>query len=317
MGATYIHLYGDLNIFLYVGETYLEKGYEVIDSVDGAGLKNDVKIKSNVDTSKEGIYKVTYTVVNSSGVTTSAERTVVVTSHDVSLLPSTTKSTNGNVIISIYIKDELFDYLLLPDNNKIESRVTTYQVNNNGTYTFKMYNTKGEVTEKSITIANIDKEAPSGSCTGYYQNGVTNITINAQDNDKISRYVINGVSYTTHNIKINSEMNHADVTIYDEAGNSKNISCNLENNNPISTTTSTTSTTTANVITTTKQSLNIASSFNDYNSAGYSLYIPENATVDMPLFVMVSPSAKSIVGKCINIISSTNIMQINFLNFLI
>ena len=29
-GATHIHLYGDVNVFLYVGEEYQEKGYEVI-----------------------------------------------------------------------------------------------------------------------------------------------------------------------------------------------------------------------------------------------------------------------------------------------
>ena len=29
-GATYIYLYGDVNTFLYIGDTYQEKGYEVI-----------------------------------------------------------------------------------------------------------------------------------------------------------------------------------------------------------------------------------------------------------------------------------------------
>ena len=42
----YIHLYGDVNVFLYIGEEYDEKGYDVIDSVDGAKLKDQVKQKA-------------------------------------------------------------------------------------------------------------------------------------------------------------------------------------------------------------------------------------------------------------------------------
>jgi hypothetical protein len=297
VGATYIHLNGDVTIFLYVGEEYIEKGYEVIDSVDGAKLNKNVKINSNVDTSKEGIYKVIYSVINSSGVTTTSERKVIVTSHDLSIIPSTTDSTNKNVIINIYVKDELFDYLVLPNNKKVTDRVANYEVDKNGTYKFTMYNKKGETTEKSIEITNIDKENPQGSCSGYYQNGVSYININANDNVGISRYMINGTSYIENSIKINKELSSVNITIYDKAGNSKDISCNLTSknyNNTTATTTRTTgiTTTTKTTVATTKQSLNISSSFNDYNAAGYSLYIPENATVDMPLFVMVSPSSK-------------------------
>ena len=300
IGATNIHLYGDLNVFLYVGEKYVEKGYEVIDSIDGAKLNDQVKISSDVDTSKEGIYKVKYSVVNSSGVTTSSERTVIVMDREISLLPSNTEDTNNNVKINIYIKDELFDYLILPNKTQIKERTSSYEVSSNGTYKFIMYNTKGESKEKSITISNIDKEAPSGSCSGTHQNGVTNINVNASDNNGISRYVINGTNYTTNTIKINEELSNVSVTIYDNAGNNKTITCTLTNNNttkPTSKTSSTTITTITKKTTTTttvaKQSLNISSSFNDYISSGYSLFIPENATVDMPLFVMVAPSPTS------------------------
>lgn len=253
IGATNIHLYGDLNVFLYIGEKYVEKGYEVIDSIDGAKLNDQVKINSDVDTSKEGIYKVKYSVVNSSGVTTSSERTVIVMDREISLLPSNTEDTNNNVKINIYIKDELFDYLLLPDKTQIKERTSSYEVSSNGTYKFIMYNTKGESKEKSITISNIDKEAPSGSCSGTHQNGVTNINVNASDNNGISRYVINGTNYTTNTIMINEELSNASVTIYDNAGNSKTISCTLTNKNTsttnITTTTMTTTTTTTVPIT--------------------------------------------------------------------
>ena len=34
-GSTYIHLYGDVNVLLYIGDEYVEKNCEVIDTVDG------------------------------------------------------------------------------------------------------------------------------------------------------------------------------------------------------------------------------------------------------------------------------------------
>ena len=232
VGATYIHLLGDKNVFLYIGEEYIEKGYKVIDSIDGDKLNDKVKVASNVDTSKEGIYKVIYSVVNSSKVTTSQERTVVVMDRSISLIPVETNTINGNVTINIYIKDELFDYLILPNNTKVTERTSTYQVSNNGEYKFVMYNTEGSSLEKKITINNIDKEVPSGSCSGSYQEGTSQINISATDNVGISKYVINDVTYTSNVIKLDKEVDSVNITIYDKAGNTKGISCKLENKNP-------------------------------------------------------------------------------------
>ena len=145
-GATYIYLYGDVNTFLYVGDVYQEKGYEVIDTFEGSKLKDKVIVNSNVDTSHEGIYiyKIIYSVVNTSGITVSKERTVIVTDRNISLLPSITNITNSNVTINVYVKDELFDYLILPNNKKVTERISTYEVSSNGTYTFTMYNNNGK-----------------------------------------------------------------------------------------------------------------------------------------------------------------------------
>ena len=230
-GATYIHLYGEVNTFLYVGEEYQEKGYEVIDTVDGGKLKDKVKVVSNVDTSKAGVYRVTYTVTNSSGITTTATRTVVVMNSEISVAINNNNYTNGNVKIEIYINDDMFEYLLLPDGNKVKEKIYTYQVTENGTYKFVMYNKKGQNKEESITVNNINKSNPSGSCSGSYKDGKTYINISASDDIGIARYVIDGASYTTNQITINREMNSANITIYDKAGNSTNISCNLENKN--------------------------------------------------------------------------------------
>lgn len=78
VGATYINLLGDLIVNLKVGDTYQEPGYVVVDTVD-VNLSDKVEIDSNVDTSKIGVYRIIYTVVNSSGITSSKTRTVMVT----------------------------------------------------------------------------------------------------------------------------------------------------------------------------------------------------------------------------------------------
>ena len=230
-GATYIHLHGDVNTFLYVGDEYIEKDCEVIDTVDGGKLKNKVKIVNNVHTSKAGVYKVTYTVTNSSGITTTAVRTVIVMDSEMSVTLNNTNYTNSNVKINIYINDDMFDYLLLPDGNKVTDKIYTYEVSENGNYRFIMYNKKNKNIEKSITVNNINTTKPSGSCSGSYKDGKSVINIKAQDDIGISRYEIDGANYTSNQITINKEISKANITIYDKANNSTSISCNLEDNN--------------------------------------------------------------------------------------
>ena len=295
VGATHIHLYGDMNIFLYVGEKYQEKGYEVVDTVDGASLKDKVTINSNVDTSKEGIYHIIYSVTNTSGVTTSIQRSVVVMDRTLSLLTDTTEMTNKNVTINIYAKDEMFDYLILPNNNKTKERISTYEVSSNGTYKFIMYNTKGESKEKSITISNIDKESPSGSCSGYHKSGISQIEVKANDNVGIGKYIIDGTTYTSSSIKLNKEVSSVNITIYDKAGNSKAISCNLTNKNPKTTTTTSKTTATSKTTTTTTRTTTTTGAPLGTNPGftvtyDYAIYVPENATANMPLYIILPPN---------------------------
>ena len=75
--ATTIHLSGDKNIYLKVGDSFTDPGYTAIDAIDG-DLTDKVTITGSVDTSKKGVYRVIYSVVNSSGVTASETRTIIV-----------------------------------------------------------------------------------------------------------------------------------------------------------------------------------------------------------------------------------------------
>jgi len=265
IGATYIYLRGNTNIYLNIGDEYVEPGYDVIDTVDG-NLIDKLKVSNNIDINKAGTYQVIYSVVNSSGVTTSKVRNVIVMDSDVSLTLNNTNYTNKDVSINIYVNDNYFDYLILPNGNKITDKNYTYSVSDNGTYKFTIYNKTGNSKEKSINVSNINKTSPSGSCSGSYENGKSTIKINASDDIGISKYVINGNSYTSNLVTINSEMKIANVTIYDKAGNTKGISCNLE-----------------------RKYLNIKSGIyeqSDYDSEmRYIEVIPDKPTPNMPLVI--------------------------------
>ena len=226
-GATVIFLMGKTTIYLKVGEAYNEPGYAVIDSVDG-NLQDKVITTGSVNTNTPGIYKITYSVTNNGGITTSKQRTIVVTDSDISLTTNTTNYTNKEVFINIYVMDNYFDYLILPNNEKTTKKEDTYKVSKNGTYKFTIYNKLGNSLEKEITITNIDKEPPTASCTGTYGNGKSNITIKANDNIGINKYVIDNNTYTEKAITLNKELSTVSITIYDLAGNTKSISCNLK-----------------------------------------------------------------------------------------
>lgn len=230
---TYIYLNpvnNSTTIYLKVGEEYQEPGYIVFNSFTD-DLTKLVSIDGNVDTSQKGTYKLVYSVVDSNNVTISVVRTIIVMDTEVSLTLNNTNYTNGEVGINVYIDDNYFDYMILPDGNKITNTIYEYKVNTNGTYTFKFYNNKGIEKEESIEVTNIDKEKPTGSCSGVYGNGTSVITISASDNIGIYKYEVNNKSYTNNKITINSEMTNANVIIYDLAMNKTIINCNLSKNN--------------------------------------------------------------------------------------
>ena len=227
IGATSIYLSGEMTMYLRVGDEYKEPGYTVIDSID-SNLTDKVIVKNEVDTSKEGIYRITYMVTNSTGVSTQVSRTVIVMGSNISISLDNEKITNGSVGINVYVVDNYFDYMVAPNGEKVSEKKYTYQVSENGEYKFSIYDKLGKSQEKSILVSNIDKEAPNGSCTGLYGNGKTSINIKAVDNTGISKYVVNGRDYSSNNITLDKDYSSVSVVIYDKALNSKNINCSMK-----------------------------------------------------------------------------------------
>ena len=76
-----ITLKGEAHITLNVGETYTEAGATASDEKDG-DLSSKISMSGTVNTSKAGIYEITYTVENSRGKVVTKTRTVTVKEKD-------------------------------------------------------------------------------------------------------------------------------------------------------------------------------------------------------------------------------------------
>ena len=229
--ASYTYIYlktvnNSVNVYLKVGENYTEPGYQVFNS-EGLDLTSQVKVTGSVDTSKKGNYKLTYSVIDSNNVTVTASRTVIVMDTEISLSLNNPNYTNDKVTINVAVIDNYFDYIILPNNTKVTSSIHSYDVTENGTYTFTVYNTKGVSEQASIEVKNIDRTAPSGSCTIDEDNKGSIININANDKFGIKKYEYNNQIYTSNIIKLSSYIKSAKITIYDNANNTKDINCTV------------------------------------------------------------------------------------------
>lgn len=232
-GITFLILKGEMTMFLNVGDVYQEPGFMVLDSVNVVNSEM-VQVTGNVDTSKPGTYKITYTLNKDNNNKLVVERTVIVMGSDISISYSPTSYTKNKVTISVTSNDNYFDYIILPDGSKNNQRSVQYDVTKNGGYKFKIYSKNGTFKEESIEINNIDTVAPSGNCSGYYLENKTYLKINASDSiSGINKYVINGNEYKTSNITLTGELKNINISLYDKVGNKKDISCQLEDKNPI------------------------------------------------------------------------------------
>ena len=235
---TYLILSGEPIIHLRVGSTYTEPGYTVIDSVS-TDLKDKVVIDGKVDTSKAGTYIIKYSVTNDSGVTVSEKRTIIVTDSSLSLVANPSEYTKDKVTINVSVMDNYFDYVLLPNGNKNSNRSFTYEVNENGTYKFKLFSKDGNSTDSEITVKNIDRTAPKiSSCKIQVDKSKASLKVSASDNVGIKsyNYYVDGKSVATNkngSYTINaSNISSSYVIVSDNAGNETKKDCSITYTDP-------------------------------------------------------------------------------------
>ena len=223
---TVIHLKGSSIQYYEIGTEYKEPGYIAIDTIDG-DITNKVVVSGIVDSSKKGPQKIIYTVENSKGVVTSITRTIIMSESSIVLSLNNNNYTKNNVIINVGIIDNKFSYLLLPNGQKIESKTYQYEVSENGTYTFIKHNNNGDEKKETITVKNIDRISPTGSCKAEVGEN-TKVIINAKDNVGVKYYKYNGKNYYSNEFSINEKLTSVKVSIYDNANNETKITCSIK-----------------------------------------------------------------------------------------
>ena len=223
-----IKMIGYPQIYLLKGTAYNDEGCKAVTN-GGVDVSDKIIVSGNVDVNSPGIYKISYTITDSLGSSATIERSVEVLDMYVTSSVSEKSSTNKSVVLKINSVVDKFSHIILPEGKKVTDKNIEYVISKNGTYAFKVYNTYGLMRQYNYNISNIDKEAPSGSCSGYTTGRKSYITVNAKDNLGVLKYVINGIGYSSNNITLNSVVNNPQITIYDMVGNTKTISCSLEN----------------------------------------------------------------------------------------
>ena len=220
----YIELLGDKELTLKESESYEEFGFLAVDDLDG-------NLTSKVKTKQEGSatdYTITYSVTNSMGSFYQVTRHIKKVKEQITLTLDKTEYTNDVVNIKINVNQLNFMYLRLPNGVIVNNKNYTYSVTSNGTYEFISYDKNSNIIKSNITVSNIDKDKPTGSCTVKVKNQTSTFTISASDKTSgIKNYVYNNSSYTNNTIIVNSRLNNAAITIYDKAGNYNVISCKM------------------------------------------------------------------------------------------
>lgn len=143
-----------------------------------------------------------------------------------------------NLIVTINASDTqgIIGYIVTRDNieptnfNNYTNNVT-YNITSNGTYYFWVKNTRGIVTNKSITINNIDNTPPTINNVNITRNFSSfNIEIDAIDNEcGINSYSIDGVNYQESNIFNDVKTINENIYVKDKCDNITTYKLDMNN----------------------------------------------------------------------------------------
>lgn len=223
-----IKLKGYSHVYILKGTNYVDAG-ALATTDSGKDVSNTIVVSGNVDSNKVGSYTLEYKVTDSSGSSAVIKRVVDVMDMGISATVSTGSLTNKSVIIKVVATADKFSHIIMPNGVKNKSNSGEYIASENGEYSFEVVNEYGLSTKYTYLIDYIDKVAPTGSCSGYTTGKKSVITVDASDKNGISSYMVEGSSYTNNVIELDKVVSNPTVTIYDKVGNSKAVTCSLEN----------------------------------------------------------------------------------------
>ena len=231
----YFELIDSDELTIEINEEYKEPG--VIATIDDLNLDDLVSVDSNLDVTKAGEYEIIYTLIYDN-YKKELKRTINVVDNNLYISLTTDKNTytNSDISINVLVTGDNFSKLILPNNKEEDENTTTYLVSLNGSYTFKAYNESGKEFSETITIENIDKNKPTGTCTATINKINTNIIVDANDDNGISNYIYYDnkkeiEKNNNNNFLYNSKTsNDVSIKIIDVAKNETTITCNIIDN---------------------------------------------------------------------------------------
>lgn len=216
-------LNGEEDIVVGLNNEYKEYGYE-LKSKDGKDYSKYVSVISNVNDSKIGEYEVKY-IFKINKKEKVLVRNVYVTG-DRYTISYNNEYTNKDLSLKLLSNINDFSYFIINDK-KIYRDIANCTIKENGKYAFKMVSKSGRVDDINIEISNIDKEAPSGTCTAYiYQkDNKTMFKLDVNDNNKLKNLKYKTDEFEDKEYVYNDIVDEGLVYAYDEAGNVGEINC--------------------------------------------------------------------------------------------
>ena len=221
-------LNGSSMVNIKLGSNYSDPKFSCYLKSNKQNLDRYVKITSNLNNKKEGVYEIKYTLTYN-GKTKELSRKVYVYKETISYTLSTTALTNKPVTIKFRSNIHNFAYVILPNDNVIYKNEFSYNFYENNKYTFFVFDSLNNYETYTVNIDNIDKTPPSGTCKIVMKNGTTDYTVTSRDED-ISKYVYNNeekYTSTQNTYKVSTYLRNDMVLLVDKAGNKNKVKCDV------------------------------------------------------------------------------------------
>lgn len=226
-------LKGNSKMEITLNSKFTDPGFSA--TSDKKDLKKYVVVSGNVDTSKVGTYKLTYTLNYNNQKKTLTRQVNVINketekTNQYSVKLSTYALIKGDVIITIQALSKDFSYFVLPNGSKSNISPTEYKVSSNGTYIFNIYNKNNVGKKIEVVVSNVDNTPPKGTCKAVINsNNTTSYTVTATDENGIAKIVHNDKTYNS-NFTLSGVESNGKITLYDKVGNITTITCTTTDN---------------------------------------------------------------------------------------
>ena len=213
-------LNGESNVYVLLNGKYDDPKVEA--TYKGSDYKNNIEITGNIDTSKAGVYTVTYKFKE---INKTLQRKVYVSNfNEYFKVEYDTTTSNKEVTITVTIDKSKISKYKLPDGTET-SENQTFKITKSGKYKFVIYDNYGNSIDREIEISNVNVEPIKATCKSTAKDNKTSVTVTVTSSHQITKYVYNDKESTSNTYTFNSVVKTVKVVLTDNEGKTKTISC--------------------------------------------------------------------------------------------